>query len=229
VLHDGVDPARFAPAPGATTRLRPALDVGPAYPLLGVVGQLTPWKGQDDAIRALARLLPRYPDAHLLIVGEAKFTDPSARYDTGRYRRDLEALAADLGVAGRVLFTGERTDIPAIMAALDLLLVPSWSEPFGIVMIEAMAAGTPVVATRGGGPADVITSGCDGVLVPPRDPDALAAAVATLLADPAALRVMGTRARTRVASGFTVARQARRVERLYDWLLTPGWVPAGEL
>jgi glycosyltransferase involved in cell wall biosynthesis len=223
VLHDGVDPARFAPpvVVGAIAHLRTALGVDQAYPLLGVVGQLTPWKGQDDAIRALARLLPRYPTAHLLIVGEAKFTDPSARYDTGRYRRDLEALAADLGVAGRVLFTGERADIPAIMAALDLLLVPSWSEPFGIVMIEAMAAGTPVVATRGGGPADVITSGCDGVLGPPRDPDALAAAVATLLADPAALRVMGARARARVVSSFTVARQARRVERLYDWLLTP--------
>ena len=94
-----------------------------------MVGQLTPWKGQDDAIRALARLLPRYPGAHLLIVGEAKFTAPSARYDTGRYRRDLEALAVELGVPGRVTFTGERGDIPALMAALDVLLMPSWSEP----------------------------------------------------------------------------------------------------
>jgi glycosyltransferase involved in cell wall biosynthesis len=222
VLHDGVDPKRFASAAVAgAAHLRTALGVDQAYPLLGVVGQLTPWKGHDDAIRALARLLPRYPAAHLLIVGEAKFTAPSARYDTGRYRRELEALAVDLGVAGRVHFTGERTDIPAVMAAIDVLLVPSWSEPFGIVMIEAMAAGTPVVATRGGGPADVITSGHDGVLVPPRDPAALAATLDTLLADPAALRAIGARARARVVSSFTVARQARRVERLYDWLLTP--------
>jgi glycosyltransferase involved in cell wall biosynthesis len=78
-----------------------------------------------------------------------------------------------------------------------------------------------VVATRGGGPADVITSGHDGVLVPPRDPAALAATLDTLLADPAALRAIGARARARVVSSFTVARQARRVERLYDWLLTP--------
>src|SRR5207237_622624 len=79
-----------------------------------------------------------------------------------------------LGVADRVYFAGERTDIPAIMGALDILLVPSWSEPFGIVMIEAMAAGTPVIATQEGGPADVIRSGRDGVLVPPRQPPALA-------------------------------------------------------
>jgi len=221
VLHDGVDPTRFDPAAvaPAAARLRADLDVGAAYPLLGVVGQLTPWKGQDDAIRALARLLPRYPAAHLLVVGEAKFTGPSARYDTGRYRRELEVLVADLGVAARVSFTGERTDIPAVMAALDVLLVPSWSEPFGIVMIEAMAAGTPVVATPTGGPADVITSGRDGLLVPPRDPAALAAALDTLLADPAALQAMGAQARARVRAGLTVARQARRVERLYDRIL----------
>src|SRR5207237_7753631 len=140
-----------------------------------------------DAIRALALLLPDYPQARLLIVGGAKFTDPTARFDTRRYRQELETLAIELGVADRVTFMGERNDIPEVMAALDVVLMPSWSEPFGIVGIEAMAMEKPLVATMYGGPADVIRSGFDGMLIEPRNPQALADALRSLLADMSAL------------------------------------------
>lgn len=224
VLHDGVDPERFDPAQtrAAGRALRTELGVSAAYPLLGVVGQLTPWKGQDDAIRALAAIRARYPDAALLVVGEAKFTGPTARYDTGRYERELRQLAHDRGVADQVRFTGERADVQAVMAALDILLVPSWAEPFGIVMIEAMAAGTPVIATTRGGPADVIRPGREGYLVPPQDPQALAQTIADLAAEPEQLRQMGHNARERIESQFTLAHQAARLAQVYARILDPG-------
>ncbi len=223
VLHDGVDPTRFDPvrAAGQAACVRRELGLAGAYPVLGVVGQLTPWKGQDDAIRALHGILPAYPAARLLIVGEAKFTNPTARYDTRRYQDHLLALVADLGLADHVIFTGERADTPAVMGLFDVLLLPSWSEPFGLVGVEAMALGKAVIATGLGGPADVIRPGQDGYLVRPQHPEDITATLLALLADETTRHALGANARRRVTRAFTVDHQARRAARLYGALLHP--------
>lgn len=131
---------------------RAGLGLGSQTFALGVVGQITPWKGQDMALRALATLAERRPQLRLLVVGEAKFLSDSTRFDNRAYLRSLHELAGEARLAGRVSFLGERGDVPAIMGALDALLVPSHDEPFGRVVVEAMAVGTPVIASAAAGP-----------------------------------------------------------------------------
>ena len=122
---------------------------------LGVVGQITPWKAQDDAVWMVARLKVDHPEVRLLLVGSAKFA--SVRYDNQAFARQVEELVAALGVEEHVVWLGERTDIPEILRALDVVLVPSWEEPFGMAVIESMAMEVPVLATAVGGATEVVT------------------------------------------------------------------------
>src|SRR6202011_1410755 len=152
-------------------RARAALGgAGERAVLLGVVAQLTPWKGQDTAIEALKLLCQEGIDAHLLLVGSAKFVDPATRFDNQGYVAHLQALVADAGLSARVSWLGEREDVPELVRALDILLLPSWEEPFGRALIEAMALGVPVVSTNVGGPPEIIEDGREGYLLPPRGP-----------------------------------------------------------
>ena len=109
--------------------------------------------------------------AVLLLVGEAKFVARATRYDNRSYLRRLHELVAELGLGGAVRFLGEREDVPEILRACDVALLPSWDEPFGRAVVEAMAMGAPIVATSVGGPAEIIRDGVDGLLVAPRRPD----------------------------------------------------------
>lgn len=149
--------------------------------LIGLVAQITPWKGQDTAIEALDVVRRHHPDARLLLIGEAKFLAKGTRYDNSTYLSDLRRLVAERGLQGSVEFIGERPDVLRLIAALDLLVAPSWEEPFGRTVVEAMALGTPVVATSVGGPGEIVEDGVSGRLVAPRDPQALAGAVLELL------------------------------------------------
>jgi glycosyltransferase involved in cell wall biosynthesis len=171
IVDNPVDLDRFDPARIDGDAARRALRLPATALVLGVVGQITPWKAQSDAIRALATIVRERPDAMLVVAGSAKFVDRATRYNNRAYAESLPQLAAELGVAEHVVFTGEIADVPALMAALDLLLVPSWEEPFGRVVIEALAMGTPVLATSVGGPAGIVTDGVDGALLPPREPE----------------------------------------------------------
>ena len=202
-VYNPVDLARFDPDRIARATARANLGLGEDDgPVLGVIAQLTPWKGQDDAIRILARVRATRPGARLLLVGEAKFTSAATRYDNVAYERTLNDLARELGVADAVASLGERADVPEILRALDVLLVPSWEEPFGRVVIEAMAMGTPVVATNVGGPAEIITSGEDGFVLPPRQPDRWAETVARLTALPVRTAELASRAQRRARTHF---------------------------
>jgi glycosyltransferase involved in cell wall biosynthesis len=186
--------------------------------VLGVVGQLTPWKGQDDAIRALARLREAHPDAQLVIAGSAKFVSRETRFDNPGYVRGLHALCEELGVADAVHFVGEREDIPDLLRALDVLLVPSWTEPFGRVVIEGMAMGIPVIATTDGGPAEIIEHGETGVLAPPREPQAWAEEAGRLLTAPERSAEIAARGRER-AAGYAVERHVERLLAVYRRVL----------
>lgn len=214
VVHSPVDLATFDPARVDRDEARRSLGLQPATAVLAVIGQLTPWKAQDDAIRIVGRLRARVPDVALLVVGSARFTSEGTRHDNRRYEVGLGALVAELGLRDHVRFLGERDDVARILRATDLLLLPSWSEPFGRVVVEAMAMGVPVVATDSGGPPEIITSGVDGVLLPPRAPERWAEAVADLLDRPASLTEMaaGTRGR---AQAFGVDAHVGRVVEVY--------------
>jgi glycosyltransferase involved in cell wall biosynthesis len=194
VVFNGIDTNLFRPTPPD-----PTLRAGER--LLLYVGRLQPWKGVDIAIRALAAI----PAATLLIAGD------------GEERERLERLAAELDVRERVRFLGTlpRTELPRLYSSVDLLLATSFaSETFGIGPVEAQACGLPVVAARFGGFPEVIDEGCTGLLVPPRDAPALAAAVSTLLDDPARRAAMALAA-PGWAAQFAWPAVADRVEGAY--------------
>ncbi|MCL6540663.1 MAG: glycosyltransferase family 4 protein [Roseiflexus sp.] len=197
VVFNGIDTNLFRP-----TAPDPNIVRTDGTPLLLWVGRLQPWKGVDIALRALQEI----PRAHLMIVGD------------GETRADLERLAQELGLAERVRFLGAlpRERLPSIYAAADLLLATSFaSETFGIGLVEAQACGLPVVASRFGGFPEVIDEGHTGLLVPPRDPTALAAAVRTLLNDPERRRAMAAAA-PGWAAQFSWSAVVDRIEAVYD-------------
>jgi len=216
VIYNPVDVSVWDPARFDRDAERAALGVGGPRPLLlGVVAQITPWKGQDTAIRALAMLRARGVDARLLVIGSAKFTAASTRHDNVAYLADLHRLVAELGVGEHVSWLGEREDTPRLVRALDALMLPSSQEPFGRAVIEAMAMGVPVLATSVGGPAEIITDGLEGLLLAPGDPAAWAAAAALLSEDQLLCATMGAAGRRRVTQAFTAEHHGTEVLELY--------------
>ncbi len=214
VIHNPVDLTRFDPERADGGAVRRELDIAPDAVVLSVVAQLTPWKGQDDAILALAGLSATDRDVVLLVVGSAKFDAAGTQFDNRSYERDLHALVASRGLEDRVLFLGERSDVADVLAATDVLLMPSWREAFGRIAIEAMAMGTAVAATEVGGPAEIVTPGVEGLLVPPRDADAWSRALRPLIDDRGIGIAMGERGRRRAAD-FSAEAHASAVLSLY--------------
>ena len=204
VLYNAVDVERFDPGRIDRARARARLGENGAL-LLGVVAQLSPWKGQETAIEALALLRERGLDARLLLVGSAKFVARSTRFDNEGYVQGLRALAARAGVEDRVRWLGEREDVPEIVRALDALLLPSWEEPFGRTLIEAMALEVPVIATSVGGPSELIEEGREGYLVQPREPRRWADAIERIARSRDGGAEMGRAGARKVHESFTIA------------------------
>jgi len=203
LVADGVDPLRFegvVPADLKTELGFPADSV-----LVGVVGHLiAEHKGQEDFLRSAVMVAARFREAKFLLVGE------------GRDRVLLEKLAAEAGIADRVAFTGFRSDVPAVLASLDVFVMPSHAEAMGTSAIEAMMAGLPVVGTDVGGLKEVIDDGRTGLLVPPKDPARLAEAISNLLADPGLARRMGAQGRQRAHSRFTTDNMVEKTIQVYE-------------
>ena len=195
----------ISPAPPTRPRetVRAELGIGPGESLVLAIGSLTRQKSQHTLIEAMALPPLASGSARLAIAGE------------GPRRAELEALAASRGVAGRVSFLGPRLDAADLLEACDLFVLPSVREGLSITLLEAMRAGRAAVATRIGGNGEALEDGATGVLVPPGDPAALAAAIAALLADPARRAAMGEAARARWAARFTAERMVRDTEALY--------------
>lgn len=189
-----------------------------AGPVLGVVAQLTPWKAQDDAVRIAAGLRDAHPGVRLLLAGSAKFVSGSTRHDNRAFVRRLEALIAKLDLGDRVVLLGERSDVPELLRALDMLLLPSWEEPFGRAVVEALAVGVPVAATSAGGAREVVIDGVHGLLLPPRRPDVWVRALSPLLGDAVRLAEMSRHGRTR-ATAFDAGAHAAHVLSVYEEVL----------
>jgi len=181
VIDNPVDTRRFRPDPQARTEVRAELGIPETAETLAVLGQLTPWKAQDDAIRVLAQLRDGRPHARLLIVGGATFVSRSTRFDNRAYERRLHELVDREGLRDAVHFLGTRNDPERIMAAADVLLVPSHEEPFGRTVIEALSMRLPVLATDTGGPAEILRTPSDGFVLPPGRPHQWAQACLKLL------------------------------------------------
>ena len=192
-----------APPPPTGKDVRAELGIGAEVPLIGSVGFLRPQKAFDVLVRAAAALPSENREARILIVGD------------GEQREPLEALARDLGVQDRVSLLGRRLDVPDILAALDVAVCCSDYEGSPLSIMEYMAASLPVVSTRVGGVPDLIDDGVEGLLVPPRDPEALAAGIARVLRAPEEARAMGARGRERRAREFDIDVMVRRLEDLY--------------
>ena len=214
VVYDGLELEAFLNSQG-TTRVRQQFGLDESDFVVGNVGRLVPWKGQDVFLRALARVAPQVPNLKALIVGA-----PDPPTETV-YLQRLLTLAQQLGLSDVVHFAGFQSDIPAVMASLDVLVHSSSSpEPFGIVVIEGMAAGKPVIATSAGGVLDIIEDAQSGLLVPVGDDRAMAEAILTLARHRGLADRLGTEARQRVAARFTVAQYAQAVQAIYRSLLS---------
>jgi glycosyltransferase involved in cell wall biosynthesis len=201
VVYNGVE----ASVPAGDGDLRAELGIPEGAPLVGEVARLCEVKGQRELIAAL----PRLPDAHLVLVG--KDLEQGGAFQTG-----LEREAERLGVRDRVVFAGYRDDARRILGQLDVLALPSWTEGLPLVVLEAMAAGRPVVATPVGGTPELVADGETGLLVPPRHPAALADALRRLLTDADLRRRLGEAGRVRAGERFTVAAMTDRILQLYD-------------
>ncbi len=209
-VPNGVETDRFQPGDGR--RVRRDLDVADGQPLVGIVCRLDAWKGVDDFLAAAAEVAAVDRDAAFVVVG-----GPIIGQDA--YEDALKTRARELGLGARIHFTGWRygpSEMPDVHRALDILVLASREpEPFGLVLLEAMATGTPVVATAQGGPLDIVEDGRTGVLVPPRDPSAMAKAIIALLHDPERAARMGQHGRERVLNHYTAKQYVDGIEAVY--------------
>jgi glycosyltransferase involved in cell wall biosynthesis len=180
--------------------------LAPHGPVIGTVGRLTSIKGHQHLIDAVPEILRRYPAAHVVLVGD------------GELRQALTERTRRLGVDGRVIFTGYREDIPALIAGMDVFVLPSLNEGMGRVLVMAMALGKPIVATHVGGVPELLGEGEAGLLVPPSNPRALADAIGMLLADPVRAKALAEAGRLRVPR-YSAQGMVDSLARLYRELM----------
>lgn len=200
VVHNGVDLERFRPAPASDAKL--ALGRDPSKPQVGMFGRLSPEKGQRVALEAMFLLLKDHPNARLLLVG------------AGSDFAELRECARGLGIEQAVEFAGFQTDTVPLLSACDVVLVPSLKEGFGLVAVEAMAAGKPVVASAVGGLPEIVVHGETGFLVEPNNPNAIARSLSELIDDPSLRERMGKQGREIAEEHFDFRAQAARVAEI---------------
>jgi mannosyltransferase len=207
VVAHGVDTDRYKPP---DDRHAAFAESGlPGRYAIGAFGRVRPQKGTDVFVEAMCRLLPRYPDFTAVVVG---------RTDDETFAARLRARVAAAGLAGRVRFLGELPigEVPRWFGRLTLYAFTSRNEGFGLTLLEAMASGVGLVAARAGAAEKVVTDGETGIMVPPGDADALAAALEPLMREPALAEAMGRRARERAVAHFSLGAETEGILAVYD-------------
>ena len=207
LIYNGVDTARFTRPAGARERVRDELGLSGDHLVMISVGRLSYEKDQASLLKALDALREELPGLRLVLVGGGPEMEP------------LKALSQELDLGSRALILGERDDVPDLLAAADLFVLPSLSEGISIALLEAMAAGLPIVATRVGGNHEVVDDGVTGILTPPASPSDLAQAIRALAADPGQARDMGQAGLMRAEQKFSLAATGRAYARLYEQAL----------
>jgi glycosyltransferase involved in cell wall biosynthesis len=204
VVHNGIDPDRFAPRPADQT-VAAEFGFDPACPIVGTVSRLgEERKGMRYFVEMAAAVSRRYPDCRFLVVGD------------GPLRPALEQQAVALGLERRIAFAGQRNDVPRLLSAMRIFVMPSLYEACQYNLLEAMAAGLPVVSTPVGVAPEAIVPGQTGLLAPVRDGEALAAGVVELLEEPHVAQEMGRRAREMVVDRFSLDAMVARTTRVYE-------------
>jgi glycosyltransferase involved in cell wall biosynthesis len=214
-IPNGIDLETFRPDPIAREAIRSELHLGVDEPVIGIIGRLTQSKGQLELLHAFKRVLSEIPAATLLIVGAPAFNQEH------EYEALLKRTASEPGTSDRVLMLGARDDVAVIMQALDLLIVNSSSEACCLVVLEAMACGVPVLATRTGGTPEIIEHGRNGWLIPWGDGDELATAIINLLRADELRAELGHRARETAIARFSTDRFIREIKLFYLDLINP--------
>jgi glycosyltransferase involved in cell wall biosynthesis len=205
VIPSGVDTDRFQPLAPGNYKARLGLD--PEGPVIGIVTRMRVRKGVEEFLQAMTAVRERFPRAQAVIVGEVSLDD------------DLQRLVASNGLAGSLHLLGRRSDIPEVLAAFDLFVLSSHDEGMSNAILEAMAMELPVVATDVGGTGEVVRHGASGLLVPPKRPEPLAAAICEVLSNGGRARDMGELGRQIVVERFSARAMVRQMERLYGELL----------
>jgi len=206
VIPNGIDLKRFFPRTEKMA-LRRQMRLDCSGPIIGTVGRMVSEKGQSYLIKALKFLKPKWPRLKCVFVGD------------GPLRKYLHKLAVDLGVSDMCHFAGIRYDIESIYQVFDLFVLPSPREPFGLVLLEAMASEVPVVATAAGGPLDFIQPGKNGELVPPNDANSMAETIQQMLSDEWRSNSMAQEGRRLVEKHYSVEGTVRKVEEVYASLM----------
>ena len=205
-MYNALNFQRFDDATVDVAAVRRALNLPDSAAVIGSVGRLTEQKGYHVLLNAIPAVLRQQPHARFVIVG------------MGEAAAALQSQAQQLGVADAVHFTGARSDVEQLLAALDIFVSSSLWEGLPTVLLEAMAAGVPVVATRVSGNVELVQPGQTGLLVPPSDPDALAEGLCWALGQREAMQSMAANARKQVRQHFSIEAIARQHEALYERL-----------
>jgi len=208
LVYNGVDINSFYKFHITKEEAKKSLGFSQDEIIITTVASLVPQKGHEYLIRAIPKVTASYSKVHFLFVG------------SGVLRGFLESLANRLRVNERVIFLGERLDVPIILAASDIFVLPSLWEGFGIALVEAGLMGLPVVASRVDGIVEVVEDGRSGFLVPPKDPEALAEAIITLIRDPALREQMGKIGRQICLERFDISKTAHKIMKLYERFLS---------
>ena len=213
VIYNGIDLSRFTRAGAARDWLQSFIksDIRNSF-IVGMVGHLAPIKGQEEFIRASAIVCSQRSDVAFVIAGEDKSR-------TGENRRHLERLINDLGLKGRVHLLGWVDNVPRLLSALDLLISPSRSEPFGLSIVEGMACGVPVIATKSEGAREILEDDVTGKLLLSGNPEELAGAIMSLLGDEEKRRSLVAQALEIVRHKFALESMVSATEQLYESLL----------
>jgi glycosyltransferase involved in cell wall biosynthesis len=212
MAYNATDTTQFDPATVRRGLLRSRLQLDETTPLVGLIGRFIPWKGHLDLVNAFAQVHAAVPEARLVLMGRLTAPDAGAPTD---YLASIRERISALDLTSAVHWAEWSDDVPAVMTDLDVLAVPSWEEPFGLVVTECMAMERPVVGYATGALPELVTNGQEGELVARGDTDALARALVALLRNPALRTDMGKRGRQRVISEFSPRRQADTVATLY--------------
>ncbi len=212
LLYYGIDLQRFHEKDGTHRgfSIRQKLGIHLEAPVIGNVGRFQQWKGQHVLLQAVPRVLREFPEARFLVVGDTIFgLEPE-------YKQTLLAMVHDLGITDAVIFPGYRNDVPELLHAVDVFVhSPILPEPFGLVIVEAMARGMPVIASNAGGIPDIVDHEVTGLLIPPGNHEELAEAIVRLLRDPALRKRLGEAGRQKAFERFSAERMTRELEQSY--------------
>jgi len=210
VVHNAIEPEKFAGDPADRMKIRKELGLSESEFVAGIVGQITPRKGQLELVRSFAETLRETEAATLLVVGKPMFNRDH------EYLREIEETIEELNLGKKVRLLGQRADVPAIMQALDVLVVNSKSEALVVVAIEAMAGGTPVIATDAGGTREMIEDGANGFVIPFGDGVELKRAIRELREDPVLRRKFSETGRRVVAERLNADKFINDLEDFFD-------------